>query len=153
MKPRSSLRLFRSILALLCSLVVADAAALCVTSTEANLRSGPGTKYTKSWEVYRYMPLQKIERRGNWYRVRDIDGERHWIHKSLVGSGMRCAAVKAPKANIRTGPGTNYRQAAWGPVIRYYSFAIIGGKGRWVKIRDEIGNSGWVAKSLLWEQP
>ena len=34
--------------------------ALCVNVPEANLRSGPGTKYEKTWEVFKYMPFKKL---------------------------------------------------------------------------------------------
>ena len=37
-----------------------NAYSLCVKTADANLRSGPGTKYKKTWEVFKYMPLKKI---------------------------------------------------------------------------------------------
>ncbi|PKO94390.1 MAG: hypothetical protein CVU16_03105 [Betaproteobacteria bacterium HGW-Betaproteobacteria-10] len=129
-----------------------DAAALCVTSSEANLRSGPGTRYKKTWRVYQFMPLQRIGRKGSWYQVKDVDGDRHWVHKSLVSATTHCAVVKAKSANVRTGPGTHHAQTTWSPVGSYYSVKIIGDTGRWLKVRDEVGNSGWVAKSLVWRQ-
>ncbi len=132
--------------------MIGHASALCVTSPQANLRQGPGTHYKKTWEVYQYMPLKKIGQRGNWLHVRDLDGDRHWVHKRLVSSKVHCAVVKSSRANVRTGPGTRYRQAAWSPIDSYYSFKTIGRSGRWLQVRDEVGNTGWIARSLLWER-
>lgn len=129
---------------------IGDASALCVTSSQANLRGGPGTKHEKTWEVYQYMPLQEVGRRGNWYHVKDVDGDRHWVHKSLVSRRVHCAVVKADRANVRTGPGTGYRAADWSPLSTYYSLKAVKRSGKWVKVQDEAGNTGWIAKSLLW---
>jgi SH3-like domain-containing protein len=126
------------------------ASALCVTSAQANLRGGPGTAHPKTWEVYQYMPLKEIGRRGNWYHVKDVDGDRHWVHKSLVSRRVHCAVVKANRANVRTGPGTGYRASDWSPIGTYYSVKAIKHAGQWVKVEDEVGNTGWIAKSLLW---
>lgn len=147
---RSSL--FACLLAAPLLVASSNASALCVTATQANLRAGPGTKYQKTWEVYQYMPLQRIGRKGAWYQVKDVDGDRHWVHKNLVSASLHCAVVKKPTANVRSGPGTRYPQRNWSPVEHYYSFKTIGNKGRWLKVKDEVGDTGWIAKSLLWRQ-
>ncbi len=134
------------------ALVSGNADALCVTVSEANLRSGPGTNYDKTWEVYKYMPLRKVGQKGDWYKVKDVDGDSHWIYKKLVSASVHCAVVRKSTANVRTGPGTNYRKVGWSPVEHYYSFRRIGIKGDWIKVEDEVGDTGWVAKSLLWLQ-
>lgn len=141
-------------IALLCAALIipATADALCIMVSEANLRQGPGTQYGKSWEVYKYMPFKKIGQRGNWYQVRDVDGDTHWVYRRLATHAMRCAVVKADEANVRKGPGTRYAKANFSPVEKYYSFKVVGSKGGWVKVQDEMLNSGWVAKKLLWIQ-
>jgi len=128
------------------------ASALCIKVPEANLRQGPGTRYEKSWEVFKYMPLRKLGQRGKWSRVADVDGDTHWVYSGLVTRAMRCAVVKVDKANVRTGPGTQYATSPWGPVEKYYAFKVTGSKGEWVKVQDEVLNDGWVAKRLLWIQ-
>jgi SH3-like domain-containing protein len=133
-------------------LIPLPARALCVNVPEANLRQGPGTHYEKTWEVFTYMPFKKIGHKGSWHRVSDVDGDVHWIHNSLVTNSVRCAVVKKAKANVRSGPGTQHPLAELGTIEKYYSFEVIGEKGRWLKVRDDISNSGWVAKSLLWVQ-
>jgi SH3-like domain-containing protein len=124
--------------------------ALCVNVPEANLREGPGTKHDKTWEVYKYMPFKKIGEKGNWYKVSDVDGDTHWIYKKLVTSKIECAVVKVDKANLRTGPGTNYKQSPLGPADKYVTFKVIKRQGSWVKVMDELGETGWIFRKLVW---
>ena len=128
-----------------------EASALCVNVPEANLRSGPGTKYEKTWMVYKYMPFKRIKRQGSWIKVQDVDGDRHWIYKKLVTSRIRCAVVKTKKANIRSGPGTQYSKSSE-PAVKYDSFKVLKKKSSWVKVVDEFGISGWIFRKLLWIQ-
>ncbi len=139
-------------LAVLVSLPVSTAMALCVDADTANLRSGPGTKYEKTWQVFKYMPLKKISKKGDWYKVKDLDGDTHWIYGRLVTSKYRCAVVKARKANIRKGPGKKYRRTEISPAIKYDSFKVLKTKGKWVKVIDEFGEKGWIFRKLLWIQ-
>jgi SH3-like domain-containing protein len=140
------------IIILLFSLIPSNTSALCVKVQTANLRSGPGTKYEKTWQVFKYMPLKKIGSKGNWYKVKDVDGDVHWIYKKLVTNKYRCAVVKAREANIRKGPGTKYKKTDLSPAIKYDTFKVIKTKGDWVKVVDEFGEAGWIHKKLLWIQ-
>jgi len=126
--------------------------ALCINAPDANLRKGPGTKYQKSWEVFKFMPFQKVSKTGNWYKVKDVDGDVHWIYEKLVTSKFKCATVKADKGNIRKGPGTKYSTNALSPGLKYDAFKVLQIKGDWVKVVDEFGDTGWIFKKLLWIQ-
>jgi SH3-like domain-containing protein len=133
-------------------LCASPACALCVKATEANLRAGPGTNYEKTWEVYKYMPLRKITRKGGWYRVSDLEGDEHWIYGGLVTGKYKCAVVKEEKANIRSGPGTKYRKLIFSPVLKYYTFKVVKISGKWVKVKDDYEDTGWIHRKLLWIQ-
>lgn len=126
--------------------------ALCVNVPVANLRSGPGTKYKKTWEVFKYMPLRKLSKKGKWYKVKDVDGDVHWIYEELVTRKYRCAVVKSDTANIRTGPGIRYKKTELSPAIRYDSFKVLKFKRKWVRVVDEFGDKGWIFRKLLWIQ-
>jgi SH3-like domain-containing protein len=125
---------------------------LCVKVPIANLRSGPGTQYEKVWQVNQYMPFKKVgvSLSGDWYAVRDVDGDVNWIHKSLVTSRYRCAVVKSETVNVRTGPGMIYDKKFLEPMRRYDSFRVLRTKGAWVKVKDEWNNGGWINKNFLW---
>jgi SH3-like domain-containing protein len=124
--------------------------ALCVKVTDANLRSGPGTKHEKTWEVFKYMPFKRLLRRGDWYKVQDVDGDYHWIYRKLVTDAFDCAVVKREKANMRTGPGTQYRITTDSPMLKYDSFRVLKRSGKWVQVLDEFGDKGWIFRKLLW---
>ena len=126
--------------------------ALCVNVSEANLRSGPGTKNDKTWEVFKYMPFKKLSKKKSWYKVKDVDGDIHWIYNKLVTNKFKCAVVKVGEANVRTGPGTGYGKNALSPALKYDSFKVIKVKSSWIKVADEFGDTGWIFRKLLWIQ-
>ncbi|MEF9476212.1 MAG: SH3 domain-containing protein [Candidatus Mariimomonas ferrooxydans] len=126
--------------------------ALCVNVSMANLRKGPGTKFEKTWQVFKYMPFKKLKKKGNWYKVQDVDGDMHWIYSKLVTGKIKCASVKVDRANIRNGPGTKFRKNEFSPAIKYDSFKVTKRKKSWVRVIDEFGNSGWIFRKLLWIQ-
>ncbi len=126
--------------------------ALCVQVKKANLRQGPSTKYEKLWEVYQYMPFKKLEAKGDWLKVSDVDGDIYWIYKNLTTEDYHCAVIKIEKANLREGPGTNYSQVSWSPRDKYYSMKVLNIKGKWVRIEDYEGDVAWIHRSLVWIQ-
>ncbi|MCK5427239.1 MAG: hypothetical protein KAJ34_06045 [Thermodesulfovibrionia bacterium] len=126
------------------------ALALCVNVPEANLRKGPGTQHEKTWEVFKYMPFKRLSTKGEWYKVQDVDGDIHWIYSKLVTNDFDCAVVKVDEANVRSGPGENYKKNKLSPAIKYESFKVIQRKGLWVKVLDEFNDTGWIFRKLLW---
>lgn len=129
-----------------------NAYSLCVTADTANLRAGPGTKYEISWQVFKYMPLKKLSKQGNWYRVQDFEGDTHWIYNKLVTDKYKCAVVNVDEANVRSGPGTKYKKTILSPLILYESVKILNTKGSWVNAMYESGDTGWIFRKLLWIQ-
>ncbi len=128
------------------------AEALCVKKADINLRKGPGTQYKQVGEAYKYTPLKKIKKQGNWFRVKDFENKVSWIHTNLVTDKFECAVVKDEEANIRTGPGTKYREIDHSPSIRSETFKVLQRKGSWIKVEDEFGGTGWIYRKLLWIQ-
>lgn len=128
------------------------AEALCIINEKANLRQGPGTHYEKLWQVFKYMPLKKLKKKGDWYRVQDVDEDIYWVHKKLVTTKYKCAVIKKNKTNLRKGPGTKYEQLSWSPVDKYFSMKVLETKGKWVRVEDSAGDKGWVHRPLIWVQ-
>jgi SH3-like domain-containing protein len=120
---------------------------LCVKVARANLRAGPGSEAKKTWEVYENMPFMQLERRGDWLRVRDVDGDEHWVYRTLVDTGSHCVTIKAERANVRKGPGTNFD--TWFIVEKYTSFKKVGSEGSWIKVEYE-GETMWLFANLVW---
>ena len=125
----------------------AEAQQLCVKASRANLRAGPGTEHRITWEVNRYMPLTQVTVEGDWVKVKDVDGDLHWVYAPLVTDKLDCVTISASKANIRKDPST--RSEKWFTVEQYTSFKRTGRKDKWVKIEYE-GQTMWVFASLVW---
>lgn len=124
--------------------------ALCVTSSGTNMREGPGTNYPITWQVSRFTPLLEVERKGGWYKVRDMDGDVHWIYRTLVTNSIQCLSIRASAASLRTGPGTQHSYAELPSVGKYYPFKKIDFNPPWYRIQDDKGGKYWVHESLVW---
>ena len=64
--------------------VLCSAATVITIKEDCNLRSGPGTKYPVRFVLDPEIPLKVISRKGRWLKVEHEDGDRGWIHASLV---------------------------------------------------------------------
>lgn len=98
------------------------------------------------------MPFQKLKANKGWFRVKDVDGDIHWVFSQLVTEKFKCAVVKAKTANLRTGPGLNHGKVPWGPAQKYYAFRVINKKGKWYHVQDAAGGKAWVHADLIWVQ-
>lgn len=118
-----------------------------VDRPKVNLRAGPGTQHAAEWTLARGYPLQVLDRRSGWLRVRDFEGDSGWILGRLTGRTPH-VVVKVPVANIRSAPGTSARllgRAQYGEVLR-----TLDRRPGWLRVRQPGGLTGWVARRLLW---
>ncbi len=120
---------------------------VCIKVPKANLRSGPGASFRVTWEVHRYMPLQQVGKNGEWLKVRDVDGDLHWVAQSVVTADEGCVTVKVDKATIRKAPKAN--APSWFKVDRYTSFKRVGEQKDWVKLEHE-GKTMWASTTVVW---
>ncbi len=126
---------------------VANAERLTVSAPVANIRSGPGTGHNVLWKVEQYFPVLVIEKSGEWYRFEDFEGDKGWVHQSLVGK-IPAVITRNDTSNIRSGPGTN------NPVLfsveKGIPFKVLKRKDKWIQIEHADGDKGWIHKSLVW---
>lgn len=128
-----------------------QADALCVSAFQARLRAEPSGNAKVTWVVGRYMPLLEVDRKGSWYKVKDLDGEIHWVSSTEVTSRGRCVVVKVRRADLRTGPGTRQPLADLPSADRYTAFKRIEAEPEeWYRIEDESGDRYWIAASQVW---
>lgn len=59
-------------------------ASVITKKTKCNVRSGPGSKYTIVFTVEKAVPFKVLSKKGNWVEIQHSDGDKGWIHKSLV---------------------------------------------------------------------
>jgi SH3-like domain-containing protein len=64
--------------------VVEEGGALIVKVKQALARSGPGPDKPAIWNLPKNYALKVINKKGKWYHVEDADGEKAWIHQSVV---------------------------------------------------------------------
>ena len=51
---------------------------------KCNLRSGASTNFKILFTTEKGVPFKILKRKGNWIHVQHADGDKGWIHKSLV---------------------------------------------------------------------
>ena len=51
---------------------------------KSNIRSGPGTNFKILFTVEKGIPFKVVNRRDSWIHIQHADGDKGWIHNSLV---------------------------------------------------------------------
>lgn len=123
---------------------------VCVVSNKANLRAAPSPTARLNWVVGKYMPLEKLETRGQWARVRDFRGVTHWVLDKNVSAKESCVVVKVRTAPLRQGPGSEYPEASFRVADRYASFRRLEWSGDWVRIEDDYRGNYWTKAGNVW---
>lgn len=126
---------------------MAAAERMSVSADIANIRSGPDTADAVIWKVEKYHPLNILQKNGDWYLFEDFEGDRGWIHKTLL-TGEKTVVVKNDNCNVRTGPGTDHDIRF--TVDKGVPFKVIEEKGKWLHIRHADGDDGWIHEALVW---
>ncbi len=142
-----------SILTNVLLLTSGSAQALCVSASRAHLRSRPSTKSTITLSVGKYTPLLEVEKRGSWYKVKDVDGVTHWVYSRLVTRRIQCLIVKVSEANIRSGPSHRAPLARYPIANRYFAFKKLDSNEAWLRVQAPSGKGGplWVHENLVWQ--
>lgn len=149
-------RLFRKsgvwLVAAFLLVLILPAAGLCeeraaVKPKLANVRSGPGIDNDVVWQLERYHPLLVLEKKSEWVKFKDFEGDVAWIHGSLLDHTESVISIKE-NCNVRKGPGTNY------PIVftveRGVPFKVLSKKEKWIEIEHVDGDKGWIYSSLVW---
>lgn len=133
---------------LLASTSVFAADYLSITTDNANVRTGPGTNYPSSMELFQGYPLKVIKKQGEWYKITDFEKDSGWVHKSIVKKSDTVIVNAKKSINMRSGPTT--KDAVVADVERGVVLTRVSEKGKWTKVRHSSGTTGWVYSPLLW---
>lgn len=49
-----------------------------------NIRTGPGTGFDIAFQAEKGVPFKVLKRKGKWLKVVHSDGDKGWVHESLV---------------------------------------------------------------------
>ncbi len=121
---------------------------LSVTTDNANIRTGPGTKYPVAMELFKGYPLKVLKQKGEWYKVTDYEKDSGWIHDSIVKKNDSVIVNAKKSVNMRSGPST--KDGIVADVERGVVLTRLLVEGKWVKVQHSSGTVGWIYGSLLW---
>lgn len=130
--------------------------AACVDAQQTKLRSAPSRSAKVTWVVGKFMPLVALEKKGQWSKVRDLDGEIHWVETRDLSTKYQCVVVKVGASVLRKGPATSEPKASAGLAERYMAFKRIDylleeePPENWYKVVDEVGREAWVQQNHVW---
>jgi len=64
--------------------LIRNISSVIVTVDKSNIRSGPGKSNKILFTAEKGIPFKVLKRKGNWINVVHSDGDKGWIHKSLL---------------------------------------------------------------------
>lgn len=137
---------FVMVFPLLCGAALAEQR-LSVTVPEANIRSGSGNNFELLWKAEKYFPLTVIKKSGEWYQIKDYEGDQGWVHQSLVGNTPSVITTK-DKNNLRSEPTTEAKILF--SVDRGIPFKVLKRSNKWILVEHADGDKGWIHESVVW---
>lgn len=123
-----------------------------VRSTEANIRNGPGLLYQIKWVIVKKgTPVEVIAEFEQWRKVKDIEGDEGWVHKSMLSSNDRTAILTGIQQTIYDEASKDSNPVAY--VEKGVIAELKKCDENWckVEVRDKDGKyKGWVDRTRLW---
>jgi len=124
-----------------------------VVRPEANLRTGPGTRYDKVGKVEQGDMLQVLSSQEGWYEVVSPDGDPAWVFKRLVKvaaihleSGHRVMPA-GNYANLRARPSKRAHLA--GRLERGVELPVVRKEGDWFEVTLPDETTAWVYQEVV----
>ena len=119
-----------------------------LASDEVNMRTGPGSQYPIRW-VYRRrgLPVKIVDESDQWRQVVDPEGERGWIHSSLLSRRHTVLVVGEGVAEMKRSPAADARtllRIEPGVIVE-----LVDCEGDWCLV-DLEGDRGWLRRQRLW---
>lgn len=121
---------------------------LSITTDNANVRTGPGTTYPASMELFTGYPLKVEQQEGDWYKVSDFEKDTGWVHSSIVKKSDTVIVNANNSVNMRSGPSD--KDSIVADVERGVVLSRLSVEGKWTKVRHSSGTIGWIYSPLLW---
>ncbi len=126
-------------------------------TTGVNVRSGPGTSYTKLGTALKGATYSVTGTSGSWYQIK-YNGKKGYVSKSFLflsaqATGTAISESKTgtivnctSSVNVRSGPGTSY--AILGTALKSAAYAVTAATGPWYRINYN-GKTGYVNAEYL----
>lgn len=133
--------------------------AAVVTVSIANVRSGPGTNFSKVGAAKKGARLEIVAQKSGWYKLKISRVITGWIRGDCLAVAAKGTGSSQPKppilvsttkiiiisstfVNVRNGPGVGY--AKIGGVNKGQQFKIIAESGGWFKVNLSGKKIGWI---------
>lgn len=120
---------------------------LSIKGKIVNIRAQPNTKAEIAWELVDGYPLQVVERRGQWVKVKDFESTLGWVHRPLTSKEAHYL-VKAKTANLRAQPTTQSKVVT--KLSQYDIVKTLEKRNGWAKVKTASGKQGWMSQKLGW---
>ncbi len=137
-----------------------------VTVSVLNVRSGPGTQYSRTTTVSQGTVLTVISKQGEWLQVKLPSGQTGWVMAQYTSVAAQPPAPQPPPVtntpaapvsvqpgtvavvhvailNVRSGPGITNQLLS--TVSQDTKLTVLAKQGDWLQVSLPSGQSGWVA--------
>jgi len=143
-----------------------------ITGSVVNIRSGPGTSYTKVGAITKGAQVEVVKQTGEWCQIRYGGNKTGWVAASYISvksgsgqtpsgsnTGSKTTGVTASRAevvavqvtgafvNLRQGPGTSYPVVA--KVNKGAILTVVGTSGEWYRVTGPGVPSSYIASWLV----
>lgn len=124
-----------------------------VNTRALNVRSGPGTNYSKIGIVYKGNTLSIIETKGMWSHVQLNTGLNGWVYSkyikqsSLTNTTQTIGTINVVAVNVRSDAGKQYdiiKVASQGTKVK-----LIKKSNGWCNIELPSGTIGWISEKYI----
>ena len=117
-----------------------------LAADKVNLRSGPAAKYPVTWTYLKKgLPVMVTAEFEHWRRIKDVDGDEGWVHKSLL-TGRRQALVVGEVRSLHRAP------EAKAAIVARVEPGVIGKleacEGTWCRLRLDKA-LGWLPREAI----
>lgn len=140
--------LLLSLATLLASLPAAAAEFRSVGAYPAIMYDAPHPRARKLFIAPAGMPLEVVQVRGDWARVRDVTGDFAWVDaRGLVA--RRTVVARTNAVRVRAAADDN-ASVAFGVERGVMLDVLDGAPAGWVRVRHRDGASGFVRATDVW---
>ncbi|MGN1056814.1 MAG: SH3 domain-containing protein [Comamonas sp.] len=120
---------------------------LSIKGKTVNIRAKPTTQSDVAWELIQGYPVEVIDRKEDWLKVKDFEGPLGWVHQPLTSSDPHFL-IKTDSVNLRAGPGTSHSVVT--KLKKYDIVKTLEKQGDWAKVVTSEGQEGWLLSKLGW---
>ncbi len=111
------------------------------------MRTGPGLRYQIKWVLVREgLPVEVIAEFENWRKIRDIEGDEGWVHRSML-SNDRTVVVVHGRHTLHKSPYADAEPVAF--LEQGVNGRLQGCDGAWCKVKV-ARYKGWLPREVLW---